>query len=98
MRPENVAADVARLLGSLALDDRGEWDRGLAAYAGVARLSADELSLVTAFDRSTVLLGGMQWLQWIFIEGRQFGDPNAVLSRVDEFVTRLARLHEIAER
>lgn len=95
LRPENVAADVARLLGSLAMDDRADWDRGMAAYATVGRLSADELSLVSAFDRSTVLLGGMQWMQWIFVEGRQFGDPKAALSRVDEFVTRLGRLHEI---
>lgn len=97
MRPENVAADVARLLGSLAMDDRADWDRGMAAYATLRRLSADELSLVSAFDRSTVLLGGMQWLQWVFVDGRQFGDPKAVLSRVDEFVTRLGRLHEIVE-
>ncbi len=94
MRPENVAADVARLLGSLALDDRGDWAHGLAAYATVRPLSDDERLLVTAFDRGTVLLAGIQWLQWIFLEGRQFGDPDAVLSRVDEFLTRLGRLHE----
>ena len=77
------------------MDDREDWYRGMAAYATVGRLSAEELSLVLVFDRSTVLLGGMQWLQWIFVEGRQFGDPKAVLARVDEFVTRLGRLHEI---
>jgi homoserine kinase type II len=95
MRPENIAADVARLLGSLAMDDRQEWERGLAAYGGVRPLSAEEGRLVTEFDRSTVLLAGIQWLQWIFLEGRQFGDKNAVLSRVDEFLVRLGRLREM---
>ncbi len=92
MRPENVAADVARLLGSLAVDNLDEWHRGLAAYQTVRRLSDDELTLVTAFDRSTVLMAGLQWLEWIYLERRSFSAPQAVLARVDEFTSRLANL------
>ncbi len=92
MRPDNVATDVARLLGSLAGDDTRDWQRGLSAYQSVRRLSDDELSLVTAFDRSTVLLGGLQWLEWIYLEGRQFDNRPAVLERVDEFLRRLEKL------
>ncbi len=95
MRPENVAADVARLLGSLAGDDRAEWHGGLDAYQTVRRLTSDELTLVSAFDRSTVLLGGLQWLEWIYLEERQFADSAAVLARVDEFVRRLERLSQM---
>lgn len=94
MRPENVAADVARLLGSLACDDRADWRRGLAAYQEIRRLSDDELRLADAFDRSTVLMGGLQWLEWLFLEERVFGDPAAVLSRVDELLARLWRLSQ----
>ncbi len=92
MRPDNVASDVARLLGSLAGDDRADWERGLAAYQTIRTLSDDELRLVTVFDRSTVLMGGLQWLEWHFLEERIFEDPPSVLLRVDEFVTRLGRL------
>lgn len=92
MRPENVAADVARLLGSLAIDNPDDWTRGLSAYQSVRQLSADELSLVAAFDRSTVLMGGLQWLEWTYLEGRQFDNRFAVLARVDEFLGRLQRL------
>jgi hypothetical protein len=92
MRPDNVAADVARLLGSLAGDDPPGWKHGLAAYQQIRPLSADELRLVDAFDRSTVLMGGLQWLEWLFLEERVFDDPAGVLSRVDEFVDRLSRL------
>lgn len=92
MRPDNVATDVARLLGSLAGDREEDWQRGLAAYQSVRPLDDDELSLVTAFDRSTVLLGGLQWLEWIYLEGRQFANRTAVLGRVDEFLGRLERL------
>ena len=94
MRSENVAADVARLLGSLAGDQADDWRSGLAAYESVRRLSDDERSLVTAFDRSTVLLGGLQWLEWIYLEGRQFAQPDAVLLRVDELLSRLVTLSQ----
>ncbi len=94
MRSENVAADVARLLGSLAGDQADDWRAGLAAYESVRRLSDDERSLVTAFDRSTVLLGGLQWLEWIYLEGRQFAQPDAVLLRVDELLSRLVTLSQ----
>jgi homoserine kinase type II len=92
LRPDNVAADVARLLGSLAGDNQADWQRGLAAYQRVRTLSDDELALVTAFDRSTVLMGGLQWLEWIYLEGRVFENRAAVLERVDEFVARLEYL------
>jgi len=48
--------------------------------------------LVTAFDRSGVLLGGLQWLEWIYLEGRKFENRTSVLARVDEFLARLERL------
>ncbi len=92
MRPENVAADVARLLGSLAGDVAADWQRGLAAYEQIRPLSADELRLVGAFDRSTVLMGGLQWLEWLYLEEHVFSDPAGVLARVDEFVARLGCL------
>ncbi len=92
MRPENVAADVARLLGSLAGDDAQARQRGLKAYQEVRRLSEAELSVMNAFDASTVLMGGLQWLQWTYLEGRVFDDRTAVISRVDELASRLATL------
>jgi Ser/Thr protein kinase RdoA (MazF antagonist) len=92
MRPENVAADVARLLGSLVCDNQDDWHAGLSAYQSVRHLTGAELSLVSAFDSSTVLMGGLQWLEWFFLEGRQFDNRDAVLQRVDEFLARLERL------
>ncbi len=97
MRPENVAADVARLLGSLAGDDTQAWKLGLRAYQRVRPLSQDELALVTAFDRGTVLMGGLQWLEWLYIERRQFANQQNVLARLQEFVRRLGVLAAKAE-
>jgi Ser/Thr protein kinase RdoA (MazF antagonist) len=97
-RPENVATDVARLLGSLAGDNPADWQQGLAAYQAVRRLTDNEQTLVTIFDRSSVLLGGLQWLEWIYVEGREFRDPAAVLSRLDEFAGRLESLEQSLDK
>lgn len=92
MRPESVAADVARLLGSLAGDDQAAWQVGLDAYEETRSLSDAERLLVTAFDRSSVLLSGINWLTWIYYDTRQFADRKAVLQRVDENLARLEHL------
>ena len=94
MRAESVAADVARLLGSLAADDPTHWQLGLAAYQAVRPLSGDELLLVTAFDRSSVLMSGLQWVDWIYLQGRHFNSRPAVVARLDEIIARLLHLVE----
>lgn len=92
MRADNVAGDIARLLGSLAADDRQSWDRGLAAYAALRPLSADETSLVAAFDRANTLLAGLSWLEWVYVDRRQFSNRQAVIERLDANLPRLAAL------
>ncbi len=92
MRPDSVATDLARLLGSLAGDDPALWRVGLAAYRAVRPLSAAEQLLVTAFDRSGVLLAGIHWLRWHFEEGRRFEARDVVIERVDAVLRRLEHL------
>lgn len=89
MRPDNVATDIARLLGSMAVDNRDDWQLGLLAYQGVRRLGENELALVETFDRTAVLISGLQWLEWICLEQREFADRQAVLARVSECLARL---------
>jgi len=93
MRPESVAADAARLLGSLARDDPDDWANGLAAYESVRPLTEAEALLVTALDRSTVLMSGLNWIEWLFVQRRQFDDLEAVAARMDEILLRLEFLH-----
>jgi homoserine kinase type II len=96
MRIETVATDVARLLGSLVADDAADWQAGLVAYQSVRPLSNDEQRLVRAFDAANVLLGGLEWLDWIYLQGRVFADRHAVEDRIDEFLLRLGRLVDAA--
>ncbi len=84
-----MATDVARLLASLVDDDPAGWSAGLTAYETVRLLSPNERRLLRAFDRSAVLLSGFQWLDWIYLQGREFPHRRAVESRLDEIIARL---------
>lgn len=92
LREDHVAADITRLLGSLVRDDQDGWQAGLAAYEERRQLSFTEARIVAAYDQSAVLLSGLNWLQWLYLEGRQFDNPQRVQQRLAEIVERLARL------
>ncbi len=86
---DNVATDVARLLGSMAGDQTLWWNAGAAAYGTVRRLSPEETMLVRAYDLSTVVISGLNWVDWVFCQRRQFADRPAVIRRLDGIVERL---------
>ncbi|MBI3866071.1 MAG: phosphotransferase [Planctomycetia bacterium] len=91
-RSDCVATDLARLLGSLAGDDRRTWDVGLGAYQAVRPLSIDELALVELFDQSSVLLSGLTWLDWCCLQQRSFANREQVVSRLQAIVGRMEHL------
>ena len=92
MKPENVSLDIARLLGSMAGNDVAAWQEGLAAYQSVRKISNDERSLVIAFDLSGVLMSGLNWIEWIYVQKRTFENREAILERLDGLVARLEGL------
>ena len=89
LRMETVAGDVARLLGSYVADDRSAWQPGLKAYSNVRTLDPVEAGLVEVFDSSQVLLSGMNWLDWVLLQQREFADHDAILRRLDATIARL---------
>ena len=98
LRPETVAGDIARLLGSLAGDDPAFWPTGMVAYEAVRPLSPVERNLVAAFDHSSVVMSGLNWLDWIYVRGIKFEDSRAVMTRLDENLRRLRKLASGAGR
>lgn len=89
MKVETVAGDIARLLGSLIGDDPDAWQLGLESYQQIRPLSADELQLIPAFDQSTVLLSGISWLRWIYVQQRRFEHRATIIARLDALISRL---------
>ena len=88
VKPDNVAVDLARLLGSLVGDDAAAFARGLAAYKQVRPLSTDERALVPILDRTGVVLGIANWLRWLYVDGRVYEDRAAVARRLAALVER----------
>jgi len=89
MKVESRTIDVARLLGSLACDDRLQWQRGLEAYQELLPLGPQERQLLQLLDQTNVLLSGLSWLRWLLLEGRHFDHPERIYERLDEFTQRL---------
>ena len=87
MRVDSVAADVARLLGSVSVAEEKKWAAGLRAYQGVRRLDDEEQELAVALELANRRMSGMQWLNWILLEGRVFHDREAVIRRLDELLS-----------
>jgi Ser/Thr protein kinase RdoA (MazF antagonist) len=94
LRVDNVSADLARLLGSLAGDDAQGWQLGLAAYQAIRPLEEAEVLLVKAFDRSTVLMSGLNWIDWIYRQGRVFASSDVIAHRLDEILLRLESMRQ----
>jgi homoserine kinase type II len=74
---DSVAADIARLFDSLLGEDVTTWNIALSAYEAVRPLLSMERTLVAAYQKSSILLTGMQWVTWLFREGRQFAPGHA---------------------
>jgi Ser/Thr protein kinase RdoA (MazF antagonist) len=91
VKPNHVAADLARLLGSLVGEDRSRWQVGLDAYRRLCPLSEDEEKLAVLLDRTGSVLGAVNWLRWLYHERRAFADRAAVAARLAEIVLRLEK-------
>lgn len=92
-RTENVAADLARLIGSLAEDDANLWSTALDEYRRHRPLSMMEEWLIGVLDRSGVVLSAATWLEWIYVDERPFAPlDEAVLGRLRHWQRRVAKL------
>ncbi|QDU80592.1 homoserine kinase [Polystyrenella longa] len=91
-RTENVAIDLARLLGSLFPPECEYWNLALEAYQQKNSLSQTELRLVSVFYRSSTLLSGLSWIEKL-IGGQQklFKNPQ-VRDRLVQLLERLRQL------
>jgi Ser/Thr protein kinase RdoA (MazF antagonist) len=94
VKVDHVAADLARLLGSLVPDDGAGMAAGLAAYGRLRPLSAQEEALVSVLDETGAVLGVTNWLRWLYRDGRWFedrADMAHVAQRLGQLVERLER-------
>lgn len=86
---DNIAADLSRMLGSLIGNETSKWEIGLQEYSSIRELSEAEMQLISAYDRSTTMLAGMNWLKWILLEKRTFESLEPIEKRIQRLLNRL---------
>jgi homoserine kinase type II len=87
VRPDAVATDLARLVGSLAGDDEEGWRVAIEAYREVRPLSDEEERLARALDRTGTIAALATWARWL-AEG-VLEDEAAAERRLGELVRRV---------
>jgi homoserine kinase type II len=90
MAIENVAADLARLLGDWVGPDTSVRAEALDAYTAVRPLETVEIAMLDVFEDSSALLGAGHWVRWHFLEGRTFPGTSPVAGGIERGLKRLA--------
>lgn len=94
-RKENIATDLARLLGSFLGDDRNAWSFAIGEYEKQRPLDSHERALVQALDQSGVLLSGMAWLDRLVLQEEKTADWPRVRRRLETLRSRLKTLERL---
>jgi Ser/Thr protein kinase RdoA (MazF antagonist) len=94
MQIDNVAFDIARLLGTTVADDQELWDQSVADYCELRQLSEMERKLLPWIDQTGVFIGSCHWIHWLMIEKRTFRDWSLVKRRVRFHRQKMQRLIE----
>ena len=82
MREDNIALDVARLAGELDLAAESEWRRAFASVGLHFRMTPSEERLAIVLDCANAVLTGLNWVQWLGVEGYRFEDCDQVSCRL----------------
>lgn len=90
MQMDNVAVDLARLLGSLVGDRQDRWDRAINQYTHLRPLNELELRFAHSLDQCANLLSALNWLKWILIERRNFESWDNVDDRIQRLIARMS--------
>ncbi|WP_254512106.1 phosphotransferase enzyme family protein [Anatilimnocola floriformis] len=88
MRIDTPLTDIARLLGSLAGDDPALRQIAIDTYSAANPLSAADRDVIDLLDHTGAILAGWNWLEWLYVDGRQFPSLPAVRERFTTLVGR----------
>jgi Ser/Thr protein kinase RdoA (MazF antagonist) len=89
MRIDTPLVDVARLVGSLAGDDPPRRIQSLHAYSNLHPLTDQDRRVIDLLDECNVVLSGLSWLRWLYVDRRDMGPIEPIVARLDEIIARL---------
>jgi Ser/Thr protein kinase RdoA (MazF antagonist) len=89
IRADCAALDVARLAQGLIGNDTRQWQAAIADYESVRPMATSEHRLLPTLRIANPVLSAITWLEWVFVERREFEDPNQVIRRIAELAAQL---------
>jgi len=89
MQMDNVALDLARILGSIVGNQNQRWKSAIDVYSQARPLQRREIEFAFALDQCAPFLASLNWLKWILVDQRSFEDNAAVEKRVSHLIDRL---------
>jgi Ser/Thr protein kinase RdoA (MazF antagonist) len=85
---DSPAGDIARLLGSLVRDETDIWRFAIDVYRSKRPLSDVELRMIPALDLANVVYSGINWIRWLYVDGRTFAAMDQIAVRLNSVLTR----------
>jgi homoserine kinase type II len=89
LRIDTPLADVARLVGSLVGDDQSRRIHAFDAYSSLRPLTDEDHRIIDLLDECNVVLSGLSWLRWLYLDRREMGSLAPIVARLDEIIVRL---------
>lgn len=96
MRWDNIALDVSRLASEVSSDGQVDWDFAFQEVSTLRPLTPSEERLAMVLDVANVLLTGLNWVQWLVVDGISFANCNHVSARLCHLTARLAKMDKHA--
>jgi hypothetical protein len=97
VRMDTLAADLSRLVGSVLMELAGDvdqdaiWNHALAAYRSIRPLSPTEEALAKWLVDINPLINLANWIIWLAVEGRDFGDSQSMaFQRLEQWTAVVA--------
>jgi homoserine kinase type II len=84
-----VAVDLARLLGSMIPDEIERMRDALTVYSKIHPVNDQVLKLAEAIDRAGSFVGLTNWLRWLYLEKRSYGEVAGVAQRMTALLKRV---------
>lgn len=92
MRVDNIALDVARLAGELDLAYEAQWRDALDWVGQMFPMTPSEEQLAIVLDFANTVLTGLNWVQWLGVEGYRFEDCDQVSLRLEHLQRRSRKI------
>lgn len=96
MRWDNIALDVSRLASEVSENGDVDWQFAFQSMEPQRPVTPSEERLAIALDAANVVLTGLNWVQWLVVEGITFANVDHVSSRLAHLTARLAKIDKHA--